>query len=63
MKRKPTAMGMLHVYPTRTAGDHNVVRHRIPELKFPANFMWKVRIHSTSSFVSPVKFNVISSNS
>ena len=33
--------GMLHLYPTRTAGARNVVRHRIPELllEFPANLM------------------------
>ena len=39
--------GMLHLYPTRTAGVRNVVRHRIPELllEFPANLMGKVRTH------------------
>ena len=57
--------GMLHVYPTRTAGARNVVRHRIPELllKFQANLMRKVRTHSISTFVSHVKSYIISSYS
>ena len=49
--------GMLHLYPTRTAGARNVVRHRIPELllEFPTNLIGKVRTHNISTFVSHVK--------
>ena len=44
---------MLHLYPTRTAGARNVVRHRIPELllECPSNLMEKVRTHSISPFI------------
>ena len=50
--------GMLHLYPTRTAGAHNVVRHRIPDqfLEFPTQLMEKMRTYSIGSFVAHVKF-------
>ena len=56
---------MPHLYPTRTAGARNVVRHRSPELlfEFPANLMGKVLTHSISTFVSHVKSYMISSHS
>ena len=54
--------GMPQVYATRTASAHYVVRHHIPELLL--EFPWgKVRTHSISTFVSHVKFNMISSYS
>ena len=57
--------GMLHLYPTRTAGARNVVIHRTPELllEFPANLMGKVRTHNIRTFVSHVKSYMISSYS
>ena len=56
---------MLHLYPTRTAGACNVVRHHIPELllEFPANLMAKVCTHSIRTFVSRVKSYMITSYS
>ena len=49
--------GMLHLYPTRTAGARNYVRHRIPDmlLKFPTHLTGKVRTHSIGTFVAYIK--------
>ena len=57
--------GMLHLYPTRTAGARNVVRHRIPKLllEFPVNLIGKLCTHSIGTFVSHVKSYMISSYS
>ena len=57
--------GMLHLYPTRTAGAHNVVRHRIPDqfLEFPTQLMEKMRPTVLVLLLLMWSFFVISSNS
>ena len=57
--------GMLHLYPTRTAGARNVVRPRIPDLllEFPAHLTGKFRIHSIGTFVAHIKSYMIISYS
>ena len=57
--------GMLHLYPTGTAGARNVVRHRIPDLllEFPAHLTGKVRTHSIEICVAHIKSYMTSSHS
>ena len=57
--------GMLHLYPTRTAGARNVVTHPIPDLllEFSAHLTGKVRTHSIGTFVAHIKSYMISSYS
>ena len=54
---------MQNLYPTRTAGARNVIRHRIRDLllEFPANFTGKVRTHTIGTFVAHSKSYMISS--
>ena len=44
----------LHLFPTRTAGAQNVLRHAIPKLllEYPVSIIEKVRTHSIESFIS-----------
>ena len=47
----------LHVYPTRTRGARNVLRHHIPELlnKFPQYLIDRIKTHSKYSFSHQIK--------
>ena len=47
----------LHLYPTRTSGARNVLRHHIPELlnKFPQYLIDRIKTHSIYSFSHQIK--------
>ena len=47
----------LHLYPTRTSGARNVLRHHIPELlnKFPQYLIDRIKTHSIYSFAHQIK--------
>ena len=47
----------LHLYPTRTSGPRNVLRHHIPELldKFPQYLIDRIKMHSIYSFSHQIK--------
>ena len=47
----------LHLYPTRTSGVRNVLRHHIPELlnKFPQYPIERIKTHSIYSFSHQIK--------
>ena len=47
----------LHLFPTRTVGARNVLRHRIPELiyRFPADVLEKAKTHSITAFPNHIK--------
>ena len=51
----------LHLYPTRTSGARNVLRHHIPELlnTFPKNFIDKIKTHSLYSISHHIKCYLI----
>ena len=55
----------LHLFPTRTTGARNVLRHRIPELlrEYPEDLINEVKSHSLEAFVSHIKSQVIDSYS
>ena len=47
----------LHLYPTRTSGARNILRHHIPELlnKFPHYLIDRIETHSIYSFSHQIK--------
>ena len=51
----------LHLYPTRTSGARNVLRHHIPELlnKFPKKFIERIKTHSLFSIFYNIKCYLI----
>ena len=51
----------LHLYPTRTSGARNVLRHHIPELlnKFPEYLMDRIKTHSLHSISYHIKCYLI----
>ena len=51
----------LHLYPTRTTGARNVLRHRVPELlrDYPHEIMRRVYTHSNATFINRIKFFII----
>ena len=51
----------LHLYPTRTSGARNVLRHHIPELlnTFPKNLIDKIKTHSLYSISHHIKCYLI----
>ena len=55
----------LHLYPTRTSGARNVLRHHIPELlnTFPKYLIDKIKTHSLYSISHHIKCNLVDSYS
>ena len=55
----------MHVFPTRTFGARNVLRHRLPELvhQFPADLIRKAKTHSITAFSNQVKHHILESYS
>ena len=55
----------MHVFPTRTFGARNVLRHRIPELvyQFPTGIIEKAQTHSITSFSNHIKQHILNSYS
>ena len=53
--------GRLHLYPTRTSGTRNVLRHHIPEPlnKFPQHLIDKMKTHSMYSDAHHIKIYLI----
>ena len=51
----------LHLYPTRTSGARNVLRHHIPEIlnKFPGYLMDRIKTHSLHSISYHIKCYLI----
>ena len=47
----------LHLFPTRTISDRNVLRHHVPELlqKYPRAITQRAKTHSIESFVTLLK--------
>ena len=64
-KTETRSHGMFHLYPTRTAGACNVVRHHVPNLlvEFTAHLTGEVRANSIGTFFAHIKSYLISSNS
>ena len=55
----------MHVFPTRTFGARNVLRHRLPELvyQFPADLIRKAKTHSITAFSNHIKHHILESYS
>ena len=55
----------MHVFPPRTFGAHNVLRHRPPELvyQFPADLIRKAQTHSIAAFSNHIKLHILGSYS
>ena len=55
----------MHVFPTRTFGSRNVLRHRLPELvyRFPADLIRKAKTHSITAFSNHIKHHILESYS
>ena len=53
----------MHLFPTRTTGARNVLRHRIPEILagFPPIIIERARTHSISAFASHIKRHILES--
>ena len=53
----------MHVFPTRTFGAHNVLRHRLPELvyQFAADLIRKAQTHSITDFSNHIKLHIVES--
>ena len=55
----------MHVFPTRTFGARNVLRHRLPELvyQFPADLIRKAKTHCIIAFSNHIKHHILESYS
>ena len=55
----------MQVFPTRTFGARNVLRHRLPELvyQFPADLIRKAQTHSITAFSNHIKHHILESYS
>ena len=55
----------MHVFPTRTFGARNVLRHHLPELvyQFPADLIRKAKTHSITAFSNHIKHHILESYS
>ena len=53
----------LHLFPTRTEGAKNVLRHHVPELleEFPEDLLKRVHSHSIANFDARLKDRIINS--
>ena len=51
----------IHLFPTRTTGARNVLRHHIPKIlaDFPSIIVEKARTHSINTFASHIKRHII----
>ena len=55
----------MHIFPTRTFGARNVLRHRLPELvyQFPADLIRKAKTHCIIAFSNHIKHHILESYS
>ena len=55
----------MHVFPTRTFGGRNVLRHRLPELVYqlPADLIRKAKTHSITALSNHIKHHILESYS